>query len=62
MTAALSPDSPPAAACAPRIAVIIPCYKVTRHIRDVLAAISPEVTAVYCVDDACPEASGDFIE
>ncbi|UXB40711.1 glycosyltransferase family 2 protein [Stenotrophomonas maltophilia] len=62
MTAALSPDAPQAAPCVPRIAVIIPCYKVTRHIRGVLAAIGPEVTAVYCVDDACPEASGDFIE
>lgn len=46
---------------APRIAVIIPCYKVTVHILGVLAEIGPEVTAVYCVDDACPEVSGDFI-
>lgn len=44
------------------IAVVIPCYKVTRHILEVLAAIGPEVDAVYCVDDACPDLSGDFIE
>ncbi len=45
-----------------RIAVVIPCYKVTGHILRVIAAIGPEVTAIYCVDDACPEASADLIE
>jgi dolichol-phosphate mannosyltransferase len=44
------------------IAVVIPCYRVTRHIRQVVAAIGAEVDAIYCVDDACPDASGDFIE
>ncbi|WP_457318211.1 glycosyltransferase family 2 protein [Stenotrophomonas sp. P5_B8] len=46
----------------PRVAVVIPCYKVTRHILGVIAAIGPEVTAIYCVDDACPESSADLIE
>ncbi|MBT2768129.1 glycosyltransferase family 2 protein [Stenotrophomonas sp. ISL-67] len=45
-----------------RIAVVVPSYKVTRHILGVLAAIGPEVDAIYCVDDACPEQSGRFIE
>lgn len=44
------------------IAVVIPSYKVTRHILGVLAAIGPEVDAIYCVDDCCPDGSGDFIE
>ncbi|MBK0025943.1 glycosyltransferase [Stenotrophomonas sp. S48] len=44
------------------IAVVVPSYKVTRHILEVIAAIGPEVTAIYCVDDACPEQSGRFIE
>ena len=44
------------------IAVVVPCYRVRRHIAAVLAGIGPEVDAVYCVDDACPEGSGDFIE
>ena len=44
------------------IAVVVPSYKVTRHILDVLSAIGPEVDAIYCIDDACPEGSGDFIE
>ncbi|MEN5274443.1 glycosyltransferase family 2 protein [Stenotrophomonas lactitubi] len=45
-----------------RIAVVIPSYKVTRHIAGVVAAIGSEVALIYCVDDACPERSGDFIE
>ncbi|MDG2525641.1 glycosyltransferase [Stenotrophomonas sp. HITSZ_GD] len=44
------------------IAVVIPSYRVVRHIQEVLAAVGPEVALIYCVDDACPEHSGDFIE
>ncbi|WP_309247373.1 glycosyltransferase family 2 protein, partial [Klebsiella variicola] len=49
---------------APRqqVAVVIPCYKVRRHILGVIDALGPEVDAIYCVDDRCPDASGDFIE
>lgn len=43
------------------IAVVIPCYKVTRHIEAVIEAIGTEVDAIYCVDDACPDGSGDHI-
>lgn len=43
------------------IAVVIPCYRVSRHIAGVVAAIGPEVEAIYCIDDACPDGSGDFI-
>lgn len=46
----------------PRIAVVVPCYKVTRHIAGVIAAMGPTIGAIYCVDDACPDSSGDFIE
>ena len=45
-----------------RIAVAIPCYKVTQHVLNVIAAIGPEVEAIYAVDDACPDGSGRFIE
>lgn len=45
-----------------RIAVAIPCYKVTQHVLDVIAQIGPEVERIYAVDDACPEGSGAFIE
>lgn len=44
------------------IAVVIPCYRVTRHVGEVIAAIGPEVTRIYAVDDACPDASGDWVE
>jgi glycosyltransferase involved in cell wall biosynthesis len=47
---------------APSIAVVIPSYKVTRHILDVLAAIGPEVNRIYVVDDQCPDRSGDHVE
>jgi dolichol-phosphate mannosyltransferase len=45
-----------------RIVVVIPCYKVVHQIRAVIAAVGPEVDRIFCVDDACPENSGDFIE
>lgn len=45
-----------------RIAVAIPCYKVTQHVLGVISAIGPEVQAIYAVDDGCPEGSGRFIE
>jgi dolichol-phosphate mannosyltransferase len=44
------------------IAVVIPCFRVKRHVLEVLAAIPPEVGRVYVVDDACPEGSGDLVE
>lgn len=44
------------------IAVVIPCYKVVPHVLDVIARIGPEVSAVYAVDDHCPDKSGDHIE
>lgn len=44
------------------IAVVIPCFRVVGHVAKVIAAIGPEVDAIYCVDDACPERSGDWIE
>ena len=45
-----------------RIAVAIPCYRVRQQIGQVLSRIPPAVHKVYCVDDACPEASGKFIQ
>lgn len=45
-----------------RIAVAIPCYKVTQHVLGVIQAIGPEVAIIYAVDDACPDGSGRFIE
>lgn len=45
----------------PKITVVIPCYKVTDKILDVIARIGPEVASIVCVDDCCPDRSGEFI-
>lgn len=44
------------------VAVVIPCYRVTRTVLDVIRRIGPEVGRIYCVDDACPDESGRIIE
>jgi glycosyltransferase involved in cell wall biosynthesis len=44
------------------IAVVIPSYKVTAHVLAVIDKIGPEVSAIYVVDDACPDHSGDHVE
>ncbi|WOE74030.1 glycosyltransferase [Alterisphingorhabdus coralli] len=44
-----------------KLAVIIPCYKVRSHIRNVIANIGPEIERIYVVDDKCPEESGQFV-
>lgn len=54
-------SDPPAPGRA-RLAVVIPCFRVTRHVGGVIARIGGEVDAIYCVDDACPDRSGDWIE
>jgi dolichol-phosphate mannosyltransferase len=46
----------------PKIAVVIPAYKVSAHIAQVIAGIGPEVSHIFVVDDACPENSGAVAE
>jgi glycosyltransferase involved in cell wall biosynthesis len=43
------------------IAVVIPSYRVTRHILGVIAGIGPEVARIYVVDDKCPDGSGELV-
>ncbi|MES2321429.1 MAG: glycosyltransferase family 2 protein [Pseudomonadota bacterium] len=43
------------------IAVVIPSYRVKRHILSVIAGIGSEVGSIYVVDDACPDGSGDYV-
>lgn len=45
-----------------KISVVIPCFKVKQHVLKVIAAIGPEVDAVFVVDDHCPEESGRHVE
>jgi glycosyltransferase involved in cell wall biosynthesis len=44
-----------------RVAVVIPSYRVKKHILSVLTAIGPEVFRIYVVDDCCPDQSGAFV-
>ena len=46
----------------PVIAVVIPCFKVSRHILSVLESIGEEVSVIYVVDDKCPEGSGQLVQ
>lgn len=46
----------------PKIAVVIPSYKVRNHILAVISQIGPEVGRIYVVDDCCPDGSGGVVE
>jgi len=41
----------------PKIAVVIPCYRVSLELSSILRSIGSEVSAIYLVDDACPDDS-----
>lgn len=43
-----------------RTAVVIPCYKVSKHLINVIESIPKEVDYIIVVDDACPENSGEL--
>lgn len=45
----------------PRIAVVVPCYRVGGKVLDVLARIGHECQRIYVVDDACPDGTGDLV-
>ncbi|MCD4706263.1 MAG: glycosyltransferase family 2 protein [Candidatus Sabulitectum sp.] len=44
------------------VAVVVPCYKVRDRVLSVVAGIGSGVDAIICVDDGCPEKSGEYIE
>jgi len=44
-----------------KIAVVVPCYRARASVLGVLAGIGPECAAVYVVDDACPERTGEHV-
>ncbi|MEY4961591.1 MAG: hypothetical protein RLZZ249_288 [Actinomycetota bacterium] len=44
-----------------KIHVVIPAYKVERHILDLLKRVGPEVEKIWVVDDACPNGSGALV-
>ncbi len=44
-----------------RLAVVIPSYRVTAHILDVIEGIGPAIERIYVVDDACPDNTGELV-
>lgn len=44
------------------VAVVIPTFKASRSITDVLARIPDGIARVYVIDDACPEGTADLVE
>mgnify|MGYP001574657349 CR=1 FL=1 len=51
----------PADAAPRSVAVVVPCYRETARILDVLARIGPEVARIVVVDDACPDGTGRWV-
>ncbi len=45
-----------------KIAVVIPSYKVKKHILALIPEIGSEICKIYVVDDKCPENSGLFVQ
>ncbi|MBK8870045.1 MAG: glycosyltransferase family 2 protein [Elusimicrobia bacterium] len=45
-----------------QVTVVVPCYKVRRHILGVLQKIGQEVSRIIVVDDKCPEQTGQFVK
>ena len=43
------------------VAVVIPCYRERDHILEVLATIPGFVAKTICVDDGCPDKTGELI-
>lgn len=44
------------------VAVVIPAFKVSRHIIDVVRSLGREISFIFVVDDACPENSGKLVQ
>ena len=44
------------------MSVVIPCYKVEKSIVEVVESVGDWAYRIYCVDDACPNGSGDVVE
>lgn len=44
-----------------KIAVVIPCYKVAKHILTVIKQLDQSISMIYIIDDQCPEHSGKIV-
>ncbi|MHA1597751.1 MAG: glycosyltransferase family 2 protein [Alphaproteobacteria bacterium] len=43
------------------IAVIIPCFRETAHVVDVISNIGDDVSRIFVIDDACPDRTGEHV-
>lgn len=46
----------------PNVVVVIPCYRVSEKILNVLGNVPPFVSKIIVVDDACPEKTGKIVK
>jgi dolichol-phosphate mannosyltransferase len=44
-----------------KIGVVIPCFKVEKHILNVISQFDDSVDKIYVVDDCCPNESGNLV-
>jgi len=43
------------------IGVVIPCFRVKKHVLSVISGMPECVDRIYVVDDCCPECTGEFV-
>lgn len=46
---------------APRVVIVIPCYRVARHIAALVERIPPRWSQIVCIDDASPDDTADVV-
>jgi dolichol-phosphate mannosyltransferase len=44
-----------------KIGIVIPCFKVKKHLLEVISSIPEWVDGIYLIDDACPEKSVQYV-
>lgn len=44
------------------ISVVIPCYRETQHVLNVIARIPNYINKIICIDDCCPDNTGEHIK
>ena len=54
-------DSPPNPLPHPKVAVVVPCYRVREKILGVVESLIGRVDYIFVVDDKCPEKSGEWV-
>ena len=45
-----------------KISVVIPTYKVSKHIKEVVSTLPKFVDNIIAVDDKCPQNSADIVK